>query len=60
MDGCICKGLNIMLKFKNNLGKIWCGMLLYGMDIVVILKNIGYSEVDIKELVGKGLVKVED
>ncbi|MDI5303874.1 hypothetical protein MJN76_31930, partial [Salmonella enterica subsp. enterica serovar Anatum] len=24
------------------------------------LKNIGYSEADIKELVGKGLAKVED
>lgn len=35
-------------------------MFLYGMDMVVILKNIGYSENDIQELVSKGLVKVED
>ncbi|ENT6607347.1 hypothetical protein ACKKKQ_004582, partial [Escherichia coli] len=31
-----------------------------GMDTAAILKNIGYSENDIQELVSKGLAKVED
>lgn len=31
----------------------------HGMDTAAILKNIGYSEADIKELVGKGPAKVE-
>ncbi len=30
----------------------------HGMDTAAILKNIGYSEADIKELVGKGLATV--
>lgn len=30
------------------------------MDTAAILKNIGYSENDIQELVSKGLAKVED
>ncbi|MCP5749849.1 hypothetical protein NL359_32545, partial [Klebsiella pneumoniae] len=29
-------------------------------DTAAILKNIGYSENDIQELVSKGLAKVED
>ncbi|EBL0156462.1 L-carnitine CoA-transferase [Salmonella enterica] len=60
MDGRTCKGPNIMPKFKNNPGKIWRGMPSHGMDTAAILKNIGYSKADIKELVGKGLAKVED
>ncbi|EAM3331268.1 L-carnitine CoA-transferase [Salmonella enterica] len=60
MDGRTCKGPNVMPKFKNNPGKIWRAMPSHGMDTAAILKNIGYSEADIKELVGKGLAKVED
>jgi L-carnitine CoA-transferase len=30
------------------------------MDTSAILQNIGYSEADIKELVSKGLARVED
>ncbi|MWR75571.1 carnitine CoA-transferase, partial [Escherichia coli] len=47
-------------KFKNNPGQIWRGMPSHGMDTAAILKNIGYSENDIQELVSKGLAKVED
>ena len=60
MDGRTCKGPNIMPKFKNNPGKIWRGMPSHGMDTAAILKNIGYSEADINELVGKGLARVEE
>ncbi|MDU1271980.1 MAG: CoA transferase [Escherichia coli] len=60
MDGRTCKGPNIMPKFKNNPGQIWRGMPSHGMDTAAILKNIGYSENDIQELVSKGLAKVED
>ncbi|PJO95486.1 L-carnitine CoA-transferase, partial [Salmonella enterica subsp. enterica serovar Enteritidis] len=60
MDGSTCKWPNIMPTFKNNPGKIWRGMPSHGLDTAAILKNIGYSEADIKELVGKGLAKVED
>ncbi|CSM14529.1 crotonobetainyl-CoA:carnitine CoA-transferase [Shigella sonnei] len=42
-----------MPKFKNNPGQIWRGMPSHGMDTAAILKNIGYSENDIQELVSK-------
>ena len=60
LDGRTCKGPNIMPKFKNNPGKIWRGMPSHGMDTSAILQNIGYSEADIKELVSKGLARIED
>ncbi|MGS9164852.1 L-carnitine CoA-transferase, partial [Salmonella enterica subsp. enterica serovar Infantis] len=41
-------------------GKIWRGMPSHGMDPAAILKNIGYSEADLQELVGKGLAQGED
>ncbi|WP_409045490.1 L-carnitine CoA-transferase [Proteus mirabilis] len=58
MSGETCKGPNIMPKFKNNPGKIWRGMPAHGMDTNAILKNIGYSDEQIRELVDKGLAKI--
>ncbi|MDO5404283.1 MAG: L-carnitine CoA-transferase [Proteus sp. (in: enterobacteria)] len=58
MDGETCKGPNVMPKFKNNPGKIWRGMPSHGMDTNAILKNIGYSDAQIKGLVDKGLAKI--
>lgn len=59
MNGETCKGPNVMPKFKNNPGKIWRGMPSHGMDTDAILKNIGYSDEQIRGLVGKGLAKIE-
>ena len=58
MNGETCKGPNVMPKFKNNPGKIWRGMPSHGMDTDAILKNIGYSDEQIRELVDKGLAKI--
>ncbi|MBQ0214744.1 L-carnitine CoA-transferase [Proteus vulgaris] len=59
MNGETCKGPNVMPKFKNNPGKIWRGMPSHGMDTDAILKNIGYSDEQIRGLVDKGLAKIE-
>ncbi|SUC13542.1 crotonobetainyl-CoA:carnitine CoA-transferase [Proteus vulgaris] len=59
MNGDTCKGPNVMPKFKNNPGKIWRGMPSHGMDTDAILKNIGYSDEQIRGLVDKGLAKIE-
>lgn len=58
MNGETCKGPNVMPKFKNNPGKIWRGMPSHGMDTDAILKNIGYSDEQIRGLVDKGLAKI--
>lgn len=58
MDGKTCTGPNVMPKFKNNPGKIWRGMPAHGMDTTAILRNIGYNDEEIRELVAKGLAKV--
>lgn len=60
MEGKTCRGPNVMPKFKNNPGQIWRGMPSHGMDTTDILKNIGYSETDIRGLVDKGLAKIVD
>lgn len=59
MDGRTCKGPNVMPKFKNNPGQIWRGMPSHGMDTDAILKDIGYDEATIQELVNKGLAKIK-
>ncbi len=59
MDGRTCKGPNVMPKFKNNPGQIWRGMPSHGMDTDAILKDIGYDEAAIQELVNKGLAKIK-
>lgn len=58
MNGETCKGPNVMPKFKNNPGKIWRGMPSHGMDTDAILKNIGYSDEQIRGLVDKELAKI--
>nr|WP_315025305.1 bile acid CoA-transferase BaiF [uncultured Aminipila sp.] len=53
-------GLGLMNKFKNNPSQIWRGAPLFGMDNKSILKDLGYSEEDIKELYEKGVTKEFD
>lgn len=53
-------GLGLMNKFKNNPSQIWRGAPLFGMDNKDILKDLGYSEEQIKELYEKGITKEFD
>lgn len=53
-------GLGLMNKFKNNPSKIWRGSPLFGMDNKDILKDLGYSDEEIKELYEKGITKEFD
>src|SRR5699024_6926533 len=54
------RGLGLMNKFKNNPSKIWRGAPLFGMDNTDILKDLGYSDEDIKEFDEKGVTNEFD
>ena len=53
-------GLGLMNKFKNSPSKIWRGAPLFGMDNEAILKDLGYSEEEIKEFSEKGITNEFD
>ncbi|WP_025821198.1 L-carnitine CoA-transferase [Shewanella marina] len=59
IDGKTCKGPNVMPKFKKNPGKIWRGMPTHGMDTAAILRDVGYTDEAIQELIEKGLAKAD-
>ena len=49
-DGKRIKGPAPVFKFKNNPGKIWRGAPKYGQDNEVVLKRLGFSEEEIKNM----------
>lgn len=53
-------GLGLMNKFKNNPSQIWRGSPLFGMDNKAILRDLGYSDEEIKEMYEKGVTKEFD
>lgn len=53
-------GLGLMNKFKNNPSEIWRGSPLFGMDNKDILRDLGYSDEEIKELYEKGITREFD
>lgn len=54
------KGLGLINKFKNNPSKIWRGAPLFGMDNKDILRDLGYSDEEIKELYDKKITREFD
>lgn len=58
MEGKKCKGPNIMPKFKKNPCKVWRPTPSYGMDTKAILKDLGYSNDDIKNLAEQKIINV--
>lgn len=53
-------GLGLMNKFKNNPSEIWRGSPLFGMDNKDILRDLGYSDEEIKEMYEKGITREFD
>lgn len=53
-------GLGLMNKFKNNPSEIWRGSPLFGMDNKDILRDLGYSDEEVKELYEKGITREFD
>ena len=56
-------GVNAMPKMKNNPGQVWRAAPSVGMDNEEILKELGYSDEEIKELYDNGVINkrpVED
>lgn len=53
-------GLGLMNKFKNNPSEIWRGSPLFGMDNKDILRDLGYSDDEIKEMYEKGITREFD
>lgn len=53
------KGPGIFPKFKNKPGKVWRPMPSRGKDSARILKDVGYTDEQIKTLADKGVLKFE-
>lgn len=54
------KGLGLINKFKKHPSEIWRGAPLFGMDNRDILKDLGYSDEEIKEYYEKGICREFD
>ena len=56
MTGETYKGVNIVPRFKVNPPRIWRAMPTHGYDNDAILEDLGYSQAQIADLYGKGII----